>query len=74
MIPTFEHKFLSKLEHIVNKLYYINFIIFHPFNKPLKHKITLVFGKNAIKECKSIKYLGILVDSTLSWKPHCDKI
>ena len=51
-----------------------NFIIFHPFNKPLKHKITLVFGKNAIKECKAIKYLGVMIDSTLSWKPHCDKI
>ena len=87
----FEHKSLSKLEHIINKelrkindwliinrlslnIQKTNFVVFHPYNKPLKNKITLIFGRNAIKESLSIKYLGLLIDSTLSWKSHCDKL
>ena len=45
-----------------------NFIIFHPFNKPMKKRITIKINKKAIKEKDSIKYLGVLIDSTLSWK------
>ena len=45
-----------------------NFIIFHPYNKPMKKRITIKINKKAIKEKESIKYLGVLIDSTLSWK------
>ena len=45
-----------------------NFIIFHPFNKPTKQRITIKINKKAINEKAFIKYLGILIDSTLSWK------
>ena len=51
-----------------------NFVIFHPFNKPLKQRITLKLRKSAIQECKSIKYLGLIFDSSLCWKSHCDKV
>ena len=44
-----------------------NFIIFHPYNKPIHQHITLLINKKAIKETNFIKYLGVLVDSTLSW-------
>ena len=44
-----------------------NFIIFHPYNKPLKHHITLKINKKAIIE-KNIKHLGIIIDSHLNWK------
>ena len=47
-----------------------NFVIFHPFNKPLKYNVTIKIHKKAITEKQSIKYLGILIDSTLSWKDH----
>ena len=43
------------------------FIVFHPYNKPLKHIITLKFHKKAILEKNYIKYLGVMIDSTLSW-------
>ena len=43
-----------------------NFVIFHPFNKPLKQKITLKMHKNAISEKDHVKYLGIMIDSTLT--------
>ena len=47
-----------------------NFVIFHPFNKPLKYNVTIKIHKKAISEKKAIKYLGVLIDSTLSWKEH----
>ena len=51
-----------------------NFVVFHPFNKPLTQKITLKIQKNAISEKDNVKYLGILIDSTLSWINHIDNI
>ena len=47
-----------------------NFVIFHPFNKPMKYSVTIMIHKKAISEKKSIKYLGVLIDSTLCWKDH----
>ena len=47
-----------------------NFIIFHPYNKPLKHHITLKINKEAIMENDHIKYLGVIIDSHLNWKQH----
>ena len=47
-----------------------NFVIFHPFNKPSKHNATIKINNKAINEKESIKYLGVIVDSTLSWKQH----
>ena len=45
-----------------------NFLIFHPYNKPLKQNVTIKINKKAISEKDFIKYLGVLVDSSLSWK------
>ena len=47
-----------------------NFIIFHPYNKPLKKYITLKINNKAIMEKDNIKYLGIIIDSQLNWKKH----
>ena len=47
-----------------------NFIIFHPFNKPSKHNVTIKINKKAINEKESVKYLGAIIDSSLSWKHH----
>ena len=46
------------------------FLVFHPYNKPVKQMITLKIHKKAIAESEYIKYLGIMVDSTLSWNIH----
>ena len=45
-----------------------NYIIFHHYNKPTKKRITIKINNKAINEKKFIKYLGVLIDSTLSWK------
>ena len=51
-----------------------NFVLFHPYNKPMSHKITIKLHKNAISEKDSVKYLGIIIDSTLSWQFHIESI
>ena len=51
-----------------------NYIMFHPYNKPINHTITLKFRKNAIMEKKCIKYLGIMIDSTLTWHTHIGNV
>ena len=51
-----------------------NFIIFHPYNKPLNQHITLKLHKKALSEKDHIKYLGIMIDSTLTWQTHIDKL
>ena len=51
-----------------------NFVVFHPFNKPLTKKITLKIYKKAISEKDHVEYLGIVIDSTLSWRNHIDTV
>ena len=51
-----------------------NFLIFHPYNKPLIENITLKIQKKAINEKDNIKYLGIMIDSCLNWKAQIDKV
>ena len=51
-----------------------NFVVFHPYNKPSKHKITLKIQKKAISEKNHVKYLGIMIDSGLTWQDHIDCI
>ena len=74
------NKELKKLDTwlIVNRLALniakTNFLVFHPYNKPIKQRITLKIHKKAISESEYIKYLGIMVDSTLTWNIHIDKI
>ena len=43
-----------------------NFVVFHPYNKPIKGIITLKIQKKAISEKKYIKYLGFLVDEGMT--------
>ena len=80
-LETVINKELRKLDTwlmIVNRLSLniakTKFLMFHPYNKPMKQKITLKIHKKAISETEYIKYLGIMVDSTLSWNIHIDKI
>ena len=47
-----------------------NFIIFHPFNKPSKQNVTIKINKKALNETEGIQYLGVIIDSSLSWKHH----
>ena len=51
-----------------------NFIVFHSYNKPIKKSITIKINNKAIIVKEYIKYLGVLIDSTLSSKHHVSNI
>ena len=36
----------------------------------MKQQVTIKINRKAINEKDSIKYLGVFIDSTLSWKNH----
>ena len=50
-----------------------NFVIFSPPNKP-KTPVTILINKTAIKEEKYVKYLGILIDSQLTFRYHIEEL
>ena len=43
-----------------------NVLVFHPYNKPVMQRITIKIHKHAITEKSQIKYLGIMIDATLT--------
>ena len=47
-----------------------NFIIFHLLQKSTSHVVKLLISNREIKQEKFIKYLGLHIDSHLSWKFH----
>ena len=67
------HQWLS-VNRLALNITKTNFVIFHPYNRPLSESITLKINKKAISEKTHIKYLGVLIDSTLCWKPHTDNL
>ena len=62
---------VNRLSLNINKT---NFIVFHPYNKPINKRIAIKINNKAIKEKEYIKYLGILINSTLSWMHHVSNI
>ena len=51
-----------------------SFVIFRAINKPKTSSVTLIINKQAINESNSVKYLGILIDSHLTFKNHIDEL
>lgn len=51
-----------------------NYIIFSAKNKKITHHPPLTINNKTITEVDSEKYLGLILDSHLTWKPHINKI
>ena len=57
-----------------------NFVIFHPFQRKPDYNVTLKMYDNDLKILTSlerkhyVKYLGVLIDSHLSWRYHIEYI
>ena len=51
-----------------------NFVIFHARGKVKGSVVTILINKQAIDEVISVKYLGILIDSQLTFKNHIDEL
>ena len=50
-----------------------NFVIYAPVNKPMK-SITILINKQAISQKDYVKYLGVLIDSRLTFQQHISSI
>ena len=66
----FEWLCINRLSLNVSKT---NFIIFSAINKP-KTLVTILINKEAIDEVTHVKYLGILIDSQLTFKQHINEL
>ena len=51
-----------------------NFVLFHPPQKTPDFSINLKIHDNVIKEKKSVKCLGVFIDSFLNWKDHIHEL
>ena len=47
-----------------------NFVLFHSNQKKVTEPIILKFGRKKIHQGNCVKFLGVLLDSALSWKYH----
>ena len=47
-----------------------NFIVFHPYNKPFEAYYNFKISQESYIGKTYIKYLGLMIDSTLSWHTH----
>ena len=50
-----------------------NFVIFHAKNKT-KSPVTILINNKAIDEVEEVKYLGIIIDSKLTFKNHINEL
>jgi hypothetical protein len=51
-----------------------NFVVFHPPQRKLPFNLELTLNNIPLQQEKCIKYLGIFIDSNLSWKHQVDNI
>ena len=49
-----------------------NFMSFHPRQKKVNVNVPLTLENTVIKQVTETKFLGVLIDQHLSWKPHID--
>ena len=57
----------NKLTLNIDKTYYM---VFHRGRRKFKNNIELVINDMNIREAKSMKYLGVIIDSKLNWIDH----
>ena len=62
---------LNKLALNVEKS---NFVLFHFKSKTCSKNVKIKIGSKGLKEENHVKFLGVLVDSTLSWKLHIKEL
>ena len=59
----------NKLSLNIDKSCYLNFTLLKR-----QQKVTIKIAKCPLQHKKVVKYLGVLIDENLSWKPHIDNI
>jgi hypothetical protein len=51
-----------------------HFVIFDPFQKKLNYNVCLSINNEVLTQKSSLKYLGVIIDSNLSWKEHIKEL
>ena len=51
-----------------------NFAIFHPVQKRIPKQVILFINNQSLTEKNCIRYLGVYIDSYISWKSHMNYI
>ena len=69
-----ERKWLETNRLALNISKTINFVLFHSPSKKINDLIRIRLGRKTITQLNHVKYLGIPIDSSLSWKPRVSEL
>lgn len=66
-------------DYFTSNLLFLNlsktvFLIFHSPQRSVPELPAVIMKDTAIQRVSSFKYLGLILDETLSWKPHIDQL
>ena len=66
------HKVSKRLEanRLALNIDKTNFVIFHSQQRKMTNQIVSQIGRKKINQESCVKFLGVLLDSNLSWKSH----
>ena len=67
-------KELVRTNRLALNIYETNFVIFHSATHKLTEHIALKIVKKTIKHENHVRFLGVLLDSKLSWKTHLNEL
>ena len=62
---------INKLSLNVDKS---NYVIFSSSQRQIHYSIKIFINEVELKERKSIKYLGVIIDKNLKWKDHIHEL
>ena len=51
-----------------------NFLIIKPRQKKAPRSVNISINGGQLKETDCVKYLGVLIDKNLTWKPHAQNV
>ena len=51
-----------------------SFVVFHSPQRRIAHKLNLSISNKSVKSDNQVKYLGLIFDSNLNWKPYLHEL
>ena len=63
--------FANKLSLNIEKT---SFVVFHSPQRRIAHKLNLNISNMSVKSDNQVKYLGLIFDSNLNWKPYLHEL
>ena len=61
--------YANKLSH-----WKTSFLVFHSPQRRIAHKLNLSISNMSVKSDSQVKYLGLIFDSNLNWKPYLHEL